>query len=340
MSVPHALMALLARRDMHGYELRRQLEEELGPDWRLDFGQLYRALASMSQRRWVTVRREKSDSGGPPRKVYRITAPGRAALQRWLAQPLPAPERARDGLGVKLRFGEGLIASGSDDVLLDLLGQQLAHAHPQARFSCNRVGSLGGLLALRDQRAHLAGIHLLDADSGQYNVPFVKHLLPEEPVLLVNLSVREQGLMLAPGNPRGIGGVRDLVRGGIRLVNRQPGAGTRLLLHHQLRRNGIEPRSVRGYERQLPTHAAVAAAIAAGSADAGPGIRAAAVASGLDFLPLGEERYDLAIPRRLYDSPRLRPLLETIHGAAYRRAAAAITGYDLSRMSEIVADIH
>ena len=152
--------------------------------------------------------------------------------------------------------------------------------------------------------------------------------------------MREQGLLVAAGNPKSLRRLRDLARPGVRLINRQPGAGTRLFLYHHLRKAGIDPRSLSGYQRQVPTHSAVAAAIRSGGADAGPGIRAVAEAWGLDFVPLGRERYDLAIPRRLFDSPRLRPVLETIHADAFRAAAGRLSGYDTTRMSDVVADVH
>src|SRR5262249_39275029 len=150
-----------------------------------------------------------------------------------------------------------------------------------------------------------------------------------------NLACREQGLMLAAGNPQHIRGVRDLTRRGVRVVNRQVGAGTRLLLHHVLRKARVDSTRIHGYERELPTHGAVAAAIAAGTADAGPGIRAAAQAHGLDFLPLGEERYDLVMPRRILESRQLRPLLELLHDAGFRQEAAQFPGYDVARMSRV-----
>jgi putative molybdopterin biosynthesis protein len=192
---------------------------------------------------------------------------------------------------------------------------------------------------LQARRADLAGIHLLDIDSGEYNVPFVKHLLPEEPVVLVNLAYREQGLMIAPGNPKGIYDLHDLIRLDICFVNRQRGSGTRLLLYHRLRQAGIDPHAISGYDREAPTHNAVAAAITSGTADVGPGIRAVAQAWGLEFIPFGLERFDLAITHAVFDSPRLRSLLEVIHQTDFRRAASAFSGYNVTLMGEVVAEI-
>jgi molybdate-binding protein len=230
--------------------------------------------------------------------------------------------------------------AGSDDLLLDLLATRVTRSTTAVRFDGPRLGSLGGLMALRDGRAQLAGVHLLDIESGEYNVPFVKHLLPEEAVILITLAHREQGILVAPGNPKRIRSVRDLARRHVHLINRQPGAGTRLLLFHHLRRNGIDPRTLPGYDREVPTHAAVAAAIAAGTADAGPGIRAAAEACGLGFVPLARERYDLAVLRRVFDSPTFRPVLEILHGTEFSQAAVVIPGYDTGEMGRIVADLH
>ena len=348
MSVAHAVMGVLARGERYGYELRRELEQELGSEWRLDFGQLYRALGTMTAKGWVSFRVE-AGHGGPARKVYVLTTAGRRAMERWLQDAPRALARRRDHAVVRTRLGatlrgrkgfgdEPLFAVGSDDLVLDLLARCLAQRHPEIHFA-QPVGSLSGLIALHERRAHLAGVHLLDIDSGEYNVPYVKHLLPEERVILVTLAQREQGLLLAAGNPKDIRGLRDLTRAGVRVVNRQAGAGTRLLLHHLLRKARIDESRISGYERELPTHSAVAAAIAAGTADAGPGVRAVAQAHGLDFLPLGEERYDLVIPRRVFESRQLRPLLELLHDASFRRKAAHFTGYDVARMSRVVATI-
>jgi len=349
MSVPHAVMGALARGERYGYELRRGLEEELGPEWRLDFGQLYRALRTMTDKGWISFRVEAGRSG-PQRKVYTLTAAGRREMERWLHIEANPPVRRRDVALVRARVGakfggrkgapeEPLFAVGSDDLVLDLLARRLAQQHPQVRFAARAVGSLSGLIALHEGHAHLAGIHLLDADSGEYNVPYVKHLLPEERVVLVNVAWREQGLLLAAGNPKRIRGLRDLTRREVQIVNRQAGAGTRLLLRQLLRKARIDPTRIRGYERELPTHAAVAAAIATGAADAGVGLRAAAHMYGLDFLPLAKERYDLVIPQRVFESRQLRPLLELLHDGAFRREAAQFAGYDVARMSRVVAAV-
>lgn len=227
-----------------------------------------------------------------------------------------------------------LVAIGSHDLALDLLGSHLRRLAPGMRLSSANVGSLGGLLALQRHDAHLAGTHLLDEESGEYNRPFVRRLLPNEEIVLVHLAYREQGFLVPPGNPLGLSSLRDLTRPGVRLANRQRGSGTRVLLDYQLRQLGIDPQQIAGYEREEFTHMAVAAAVLSGAASVGLGILAAARALGLDFVPLFSERYDLAIPRRHWESELLAPLRQTLADPAYRAAVAGLGGYDTRRMGE------
>ncbi len=231
-----------------------------------------------------------------------------------------------------------IVAIGSHDLSLDLLAQHLAERSPGLRLSSANAGSLGGLIALRRGECHLAGSHLLDPESGEYNWPYVRRYLPDLPVVLVTLVRREQGLIVAPGNPLGITGLADLARPEVRFVNRQRGAGTRVLLDYHLERLGIAPEQVRGYRREEITHLAVAVAVASGVADCGLGIRAAAQALGLDFVPVAWERYDLVIPRTFYEEARagglLAPLLDLLHDDRFRQAIAALPGYDPTPMGE------
>lgn len=337
----NAILALLALSPRHGYRLRLDLEAEFGAEFALDTGQLYRLLARLEKEGWAASRAESGERG-PHRKVYRITPAGRAALRRWARSPEARRERGRDPFVVQQIAGADapLRVVGSDDLLLSLLQQRFAATPRGPQLSARAVGSLGGLLALRARRADVAGIHLFDADSGSWNVPFVRHLLPEEPVVLVHLAQREQGLIVAPGNPLRVHGVADLARKGVRYCNRQRDAGTRLFVFHALRRAGIDPAAIDGYRREVCTHDAVAAAVAAGRADVGPGIRAVAEARGLGFVPLGEERFELAIPAAAFDAPRLRPFLEAIHDPAFLRAGAALAGYDTARTSRVVARLN
>jgi putative molybdopterin biosynthesis protein len=228
-----------------------------------------------------------------------------------------------------------LVAIGSHDLALDLLASHIRRLSPATRLSSANVGSLGGLMALQRRDAHLAGTHLLDEETGAYNRPFVARLLPDEAIVLVHLADREQGFILPPGNPLGLAALADLARPGVRLANRQRGSGTRVLLDYHLRRAGIDPAAVAGYEREEFTHMAVAAAVLSGAASVGLGILAAARALGLEFVPLFRERYDLAIPRRHWESELLAPLRAALADPEYRAAVDALGGYDVSQMGEV-----
>ncbi|WP_129675329.1 molybdopterin biosynthesis protein [Candidatus Chloroploca sp. Khr17] len=227
-----------------------------------------------------------------------------------------------------------LVAIGSHDLALDLLGSHMRRLAPGTRLSSANVGSLGGLLALKRRDAHLAGTHLLDEATGSYNRPFIERLLPDEAIVLVHLAYREQGFLVPRGNPQGLSELRDLVRPDVRFANRQKGSGTRVLLDYHLNQAGLSSDQIIGYEREEFTHMAVAAAVMSGSAQVGLGILAAARALGLDFVPLFSERYDLAIPRRHWESELCEPLRRTLADPAYQAAVAALGGYDVSRMGE------
>ncbi len=226
-----------------------------------------------------------------------------------------------------------ILSIGSHDLTLDLLAQFLAECSNRRLVSAN-VGSLGGLVALRRGEAHLAGSHLLDPETGTYNISAIRQYLPDEKIVLVTLVGREQGWMVARGNPKRVSGWADAANPDVHIVNRQRGAGTRVLLDYELGKLGITPEQVQGYGREEYTHLAVAAAVASGSADAGPGIRAAARALELEFVPLAYEQYDLVIPHLHYESDLLRPLLDLLHDVNFRTAVAAMPGYDVTPMGQ------
>ena len=229
-----------------------------------------------------------------------------------------------------------LVVLGSHDNSLDLLATLLRRRDPRLRLSSGHVGSLGGLMALGVGRAHLGGSHLLDPESNTYNVPFIKRHLPGVPLKLINLAWRQQGLMVAPGNPKNIRTVADLTRPEVRFINRQRGAGTRLLLDYLLKEQGLDPSAIQGYEREEYTHMAVAVNVFSGTADVGLGILAAARALGLDFLPLLPERYDLVVPETTFADPRFQVLLEVIRSPEFREGAEALGGYDLKDCGKII----
>ncbi len=230
-----------------------------------------------------------------------------------------------------------ILALGSHDLTLDLLAQFLSLRG--SRLSSGNLGSLGGLIALQRGEAHLAGSHLLDPETGEFNLPYIERYLPDVPVVVVRLVGREQGLILAPGNPKSINGLEDIARSDLAYVNRQRGAGTRILLDYQLEQLGIEPASVRGYQHEEYTHLAVAAAVASGRADCGLAIHAAAAALKLDFLPLYQERYDLIIPKEHHESARLMPLLQLLGDPEFQETVASLPGYSTDSMGEIIAVI-
>jgi putative molybdopterin biosynthesis protein len=229
-----------------------------------------------------------------------------------------------------------IVMSGSHDVALGILEDWLKQRAPQLKISMTNVGSLGGLVALKRGEAHLAGTHLLDPRSGTYNLVDVARLLgPRADVQVVALAVREQGLIVAAGNPKRIRSLRDLTRPDVRYVNRQPGAGTRVLLDHLLRKQRIAPRRIQGYEREEYTHMAVAVAVASNLADCGLGIRSAATAIGLDFVPIEREEYDLVLRGDFARAPAGAALLATVRSPAFRRAVERLGGYDLTRAGTV-----
>ncbi len=230
-----------------------------------------------------------------------------------------------------------IVAIGSHDMVLDLIASRLSGVSGAPGLSTANVGSLGGILAIRRGEAHFAGVHLLDEETGEYNISFIRRYAPNAEVALVHLVVRAQGLMVAAGNPLGVRSLADLTRRDVSFVNRQRGSGTRALLDYELARAGVSADSVRGYSREEYTHLAVAAAVRGGRADAGLGILPAARAMGLDFIPLSGEEYDLAIPMEHYQSELLKPMLTLIRTRGFRKEVEALGGYDASGMGALKA---
>ncbi|MEA3349446.1 MAG: molybdopterin biosynthesis protein [Chloroflexota bacterium] len=226
---------------------------------------------------------------------------------------------------------------GSHDITLDVMMQFLAAR--DRRVASANVGSIGGLVALRRGEAHLAGSHLLDPDTGEYNLSYIRKYLPDTPVRVISLVRREQGLILTQGNPKGIQSLGDLTNPEVRFTNRQRGAGTRVLLDYHLKKLGIQSEEINGYSHQEYTHLNVAAAVASGRADCGLGIAAAAHALDLDFVPLFQERYDLIIPQEFVDQDLLAPLMDVLADPDFRAMVASLPGYDLSPMGEVVAEM-
>jgi len=229
-----------------------------------------------------------------------------------------------------------ILCTGSHDLAIGVLEDQLKLHHGELKIAATNVGSLGGLLALRRGETHMAGTHLLDADSGVYNIPDIQRAIPNVPVVLVHLAQREQGIIVARGNPKGIRSLRDLARQDVRFVNRQPGSGTRVLLDYELNKLAIVGAAIAGYEREEFTHMAVGVAVASGLADAGLGVRAAAQALVLDFIAIASEQYDLLVERKFFESPRGELLLATISSSGFKDAVSALGGYDTTKAGVVL----
>ncbi len=236
----------------------------------------------------------------------------------------------------KAEIERTILCIGSHDLTLDLMAQFLSER--SRRLVSSNVGSQGGLVALRRGEAHLAGSHLLDPETGEYNVSYIRQYLPDNPVKVFALVKREQGLIVKRGNPKRIKSLRDLSKPGVLFVNRQRGAGTRVLLDYHLKSMTISPDSIVGYHEEEYTHLAVGAAVASGRADCGLGIAAAAQALDLDFVPLFQERYDLVMPKQYVDDELLAPLFGLFDDSKFREAVSRLTGYDVSVMGTIILE--
>jgi putative molybdopterin biosynthesis protein len=305
-------------------------------------------------RPWPSVSAELLAPPAPPTDVPLRVQVARVG-DRTIARPLdpygvadglatPGAADVRNHIPVKLLadpdlLDRSVVLLGCDPALATL-GAHLARRHSRhgLRLLVGHSGSLAALSALARGEAHIAGMHVLDDASGEYNLPFVRRQFAGRRVLVVTAAHWVQGLIVAPGNPLGIAGADDLARPDLTIVNRESGSGSRALLDHALRAAAIAPQAVRGYARTVASHRAVAEIVAAGLADAGPGIQAAAVALGLGFLPLAHERVDLVIPAEHRDTPPVQALLDTLTSPAFRAELAALPGYDSSHTGQTVLE--
>jgi putative molybdopterin biosynthesis protein len=224
---------------------------------------------------------------------------------------------------------------GSHDLTMDLLARQLAEESPPQRLTLAFRGSLGGLMALARGEAEIAGIHLWDEATNSYNIPFVERVLPGQRVALVTLAERSLGLILPPGNPQQLQKLADLVHKDVRWVNRQAGSGTRVWLDGQLRQLGIETAVIEGYNQEKTTHLEAAQAVQSGAATAGLGIYAAAVAYGLDFVPLTQELFQLVITQAVWETAVCQTLLTVLGSPPFVAAVDALGGYETKATGEI-----
>jgi putative molybdopterin biosynthesis protein len=323
--------------DIFAAPLLARLEGAPPPESPVATARLARKLAStMGMDDWVRVRLGRV--GGElvatllPRGAGVLTSLVRADGLLVVPAELEG-HQSGEQVSVRLLRGVGeiertIVATGSHDLVLDLAASTLREHDPRLTLASSNVGSLGGLTALRDGLCHLAGSHLLFPDTGEYTLPYLERLLPGQEVSVVRLVHREQGLIVAPGNPTGTTSIEDVAERGLRYVNRQRGAGTRMLLDFELARRGIQPEAVVGYQREEHTHLAVAATVAAGRADCGLGVLAAARAFGLDFIPVAREPYDLVF----HPDPILDPLWNLLESDDFRRAVEDLGGYDTAEM--------
>lgn len=252
-------------------------------------------------------------TGGYVEKFYRASA------QAYLIQTAVAPAHATP---------EAVIAMGSSDPALERLTRDVARGGPAPDLFAFPVGSLDGLIALRQGLCQLAGAHLLDDSGHDYNLSYVRHLFPGQAMTLLTLAYRQQGLVTAAGNPRQIRSPVDLARPDVTFINRQSGSGTRLWLERQLQQLGVPTGQVRGYQQCAITHQQVAEAVAQGRADVGLALLAVAQSHSLHFVPLFEERYELVLPTAALAAPILQPLLATLQTAAFRQTLAHLGGYE------------
>lgn len=227
------------------------------------------------------------------------------------------------------------VVIGSHDLILDVMADMLAENYDDVFISSTHVGSMGGLMALKRGEAHMAPVHLLDEATGEYNIAYIKKMF-REPMALIKGVHRIQGIMVKKGNPLGIKSLENIADRNVRYVNRQRGAGTRVLLDYRIKCLGIEPEHINGYDREMATHMAVAAAVASDGADAGMGVLSAARSMGLDFIPVGNEEYDFAIPQRFLQLPQIKAFLEVLTSESFRQKLDELGGYSTENAGKII----
>lgn len=236
----------------------------------------------------------------------------------------------------KAELKNTIVMVGSHDLTLDLLAAEIRKFSDDLFLSSSHVGSMGGLLAIQKEEAHAAGIHLLDPDTGEYNIPYVEKYIKKPDLVLINLVYREQGFILPKGNPDNVQNLEDIVQKDLLLINRQRGAGTRILFDHLLKEKGINPSLIKGYTREEFSHLGVAAAVQSGSADVGIGIKSASIAYNLDFIPIGEERYDLLMAKSFLNSYHGQMFLNIINSPGFKSQVEELGGYSTRDTGQII----
>ena len=248
-------------------------------------------------------------------------------------------ESAKENVGLHTKIRElknHIVIMGSNDFTIELLSHKLTEKFPDFTLSFSNVGSIEGLISLERGSCHIAGCHLLDADSGKYNTSFVARYLPGIEVTLVNLVHRDIGIIVRAKNPLQIKGVKDISREGIRIINRQQGSGTRILLDGELQRLGIDAGSLDGYDKEVNTHMEIAMAVLSGAADVGLGIFSAARMLGLEFIHVAKERYDLIIPNENLTAKPIEALQEVLRSRNFKQSINEMGGYDTSDTGRVI----
>jgi putative molybdopterin biosynthesis protein len=333
------------------YELfaRALMAEKLGPSVSLDSSNFAEATLSVPLKRkpgleeMVRVKMGRVDGvrvavpdfGGASTLMSLVRASGYIRVRCETEELKPGHRVQVRLLSTDRRLEGNILLLGTHDISYDLLRSQLLGKFPELSLHTAATGGMKGLNAVRNGLCHVAAIHLFDEETGDYNVPFLKDFA--EPMVLINLLSRDLGLIVAPGNPKEIKGLRDLERPEVRFVNRQKGSGTRVLLDYYLRKRGVDASKIDNYENGIKTHMAAAAAVASQNYDAAPGISTAARTLGLTFIPCIPERLDLAIPKRFLNRFPVSGLLEVIRSQRFRKEAEIqFSDYDFSQTGEVI----
>ncbi|WP_048601730.1 helix-turn-helix transcriptional regulator [Rubeoparvulum massiliense] len=252
---------------------------------------------------------------------------------------VPITEQVSQQLPITTRGIQPIMLMGSHDLAVDLLVTSLHQHSPTSLIIPAVIGSMEGLINLYYGNADLAGCHLFDEETGEYNLPFVQRLCTGEKMVVVQFVLRQLGWIVPNGNPQQLQGWEDLQRENLRFVNRQRGSGTRIQLDYQRKKRGIPSEGIRGYDREELNHYGVATAIVRGEADFGLGSESAARAVGLDFIPLVQERYDFIMRKEFYQSSRWQPLLQVLQSSVLRQQIEALGGYDTSMSGQLIGEV-
>ena len=230
---------------------------------------------------------------------------------------------------------ESIIFMGSHDLAFEKLISRFERRFSESSILNFPVGSIDGLIALRQGTAHISGCHLYDPESAQFNSPYIKHFFPDQTIKVISLAHRVQGIITAAGNPKQISGMEDLARDDIKFVNRNQGSGTRIWFDNKIDELGLNPEVINGYTQELNSHTAITREIKLGSADMGIGLIAAAVKEDLDFISLFEEQFDLVVPESQSENPDILAILDFLTTANYRRSIGGLEGYKSQKTGNI-----